>query len=274
MMNRWGRTLFVVATALFLVSPILAAVQAGRHAGRVVRLPSQDRRAQVPAGPRAEASAVLNDDGSISVETVLSLADGFPGAFAVDVAGFDALNGVSVDALGSAPASVPFIVERDRGAAVIRWSRTPGDSALRYRVRHTLGGAVTPGRTSDVLTWGILSSNQEFGLKEVSSLLACPEGPISLSGAARSTKLGSYRDGRYAISAEEVPARSALKVTVGLAKGAVRPGFGWVKFMKNTGGTIAMFLLPAVCLLGLMAVFLTRGMDPAGDVLEAGPSGV
>ena len=69
-----------------------------------------------------------------------------------------------------------------------------------------------------------------------------------------------------ALAAERLPAGAPLRLSLALSGGSVRAGFGWVSFMKRTGGTVLMFLLPVITFLGLLATFWLRGRDPA--VLE------
>ena len=229
-----------------------------------------------PALPAAEVSAVLSGDGSLAVKALLSLPGGQAGSFAVDVAGYGALEGIGVRTLGREEADIPFTVDRLKGAAVIRWPCQPGDGRRRFEVRYTLSGALTSGRSADSLTWGVVSHAQDHGFRRLSAVLSCPEGTVTMLGGARQSRLEPRKDGRTRLEAEDLPPNTPFKIMVSLPKGTFSGGLPWDKFMKTTGGTIAMFLLPLVSFLGLLSVFWLRGVDPvsggpgpaAGGALE------
>ncbi|MBI5882994.1 MAG: DUF2207 domain-containing protein [Elusimicrobia bacterium] len=257
--------IFAAATVFFQGAGSQAASPARRAAtGRRMwpgaRAASSQKAAPVPAGPTAQASAVLREDGSLAVETVLSLPEGVPGSFAVDVAGFDSLAEVGVETAGVPAVGTRLSVERSKGVAMIRWQRVPGDEKVKRKVRYVLGGAVTPGRTSDSLSWSVISPAQEFGFQAVTAFLRCPQGKATVVGGAEITALTPIEAG-MALAVEKLPAGAPLRIMVSLPKGSVRSGFLWTKFMKNTGGTVVMFLLPLVSFLGLLGVFWSRGRD-------------
>ncbi|MBI4678533.1 MAG: DUF2207 domain-containing protein [Elusimicrobia bacterium] len=257
MMTRLNRSLLAAGTAvLFGVAVVHAA-----------------RRVAASSGPSAEAAAVLQDDGSVSVRVILSLPEGVPGAFAVDVAGFDSLSGVGVRTLGMRETDVPFTVSKVKGAAVIRWSREPWHHSVPVEVGYTLGGAVTAGGSNDSLAWGVVSPAQEFGFMEFTAVLRCPPGKATVLGGAEATALMPVESGGIAVAVDKLPAGMPLRLMVSLPKGTAQGGFLWVKFMKTTGGTIAMFLLPLASFLVLLAVFWSRGMDPVAAEAEWGAAG-
>lgn len=230
-------------------------------------------RASLPA---ADASAALRGDGSLAVKAILSLPDGLAGSFAVDVAGYGSLGEIGVKALGKEEKDVNFTVDRLKGAAVIRWSCLPAGGRTRFEVRYTLSGALAAGKLADSMTWGVLSPAQEYGFGKISAALSCPEGTVTVLGGALQSRLEPRKNGRTFLEAEDLPAKTPLRIMVSLPRGTYAGGLPWDKFMKTTGGTIAMFLLPAVSFLGLLFVFWLRGVDPvtggpgpaAGGVLE------
>lgn len=240
----FNRFLLAAAAAVFL-----AVGAHGAAAGR----------ASLPA---AAVSATLRGDGSLVVKAILSLPDGFPGSFAVDVAGYGLLGEVGVKALGKEEKEVSFTVDRLKGAAVIRWTCLPAGGPTRFEVSYTLSGALTAGKSADNLTWGVLSRAQEYGFGKLSAALSCPEGEVTVLGGALQNRLEPRKDGLTRLAAEGLPANTPLKIMVSLPKGTYNGGLPWDKFMKTTGGTIALFLLPALSFLGLLSVFWLRGTDP------------
>lgn len=226
--------------------------------------------------PAADASATLRADGSLAVKAVLSLPAGLAGSFAVDVAGYGSLGGVGVRALGKEEKEVRFTVDRLKGAAVIRWPCFPAGGPTSFEVRYTLSGALASGRSADDLAWGVLSHAQEYGFARLSAALSSPEGKVTLLGGALKSRLDPRKEGMTRLVAEGLPANTPLKIMVSLPRGTYSGGLPWDKFMKTTGGTIALFLLPVVSFLGLLSVFWLRGTDPvsggpvpaSGETLE------
>ncbi|MBI5625033.1 MAG: DUF2207 domain-containing protein [Elusimicrobia bacterium] len=273
MMKTLCRTLLAAGTlALLGPAPGLAAAPAKRSlqvgaAGGGAAAKAAAPQTPVLSGARAEALASLLEDGALAVQVLLTLPEGVPGGFAVDVAGFGSLKDVRVRTLGKSGADLPFTARRLKGAALIEWSREPGDEAFPFDVSYTLGHALTAGEEADLLTWGVISPAQTRGFADVIAILRCRTLKATVLGGAEGTALKPAASG-VTMVAERLPAGTPLRLMVSVPKGAARPGFGLVKFMKTTGGSILMFLLPLAAFLALLAAYLLRGMDPVPEGSE------
>ncbi|MDQ7780035.1 MAG: DUF2207 domain-containing protein [Planctomycetota bacterium] len=225
---------------------------------------------------RASLEADLRTDNILDVRVSLTFRAQKTYSFSIDLGAIESVEGIQVESIRSTPSTkVAFSLARQGQVLTVSWNSVYAGDVQEFRLSYRLVGVVTREAGNDVLFWRVICRTPKCGYAEVRATLRLPAGVeadrlmTNLHGGAHA--LGYHGEGNaIKVWTERLPAQSSLSVEVQLPSGLVNHGFLPNKFMKTTGGNILMFLLPALVLCGLFAMFWLRGRDPA---IEA-PSGV
>ncbi len=208
----------------------------------------------------------------MEIQVGLTLAPAQRAVFIVDLAGIESLDNVAVeiDAPGTTQ-SVPFNIEGRPKARAISWDVPPGEDLCNFRLSYKLTGVVSYEDDRDEASWTVIAEQNEYSFESVAMTVLFPASipkeriHPSLRTAAATTTCVVHPDA-LKVAAVDLPARSSLRLQLSLPKGTIERRFFLNRFMKTAGGTILMFLLPALVFAGLVATFWLRGRDPSTGI--------
>jgi|GEM_PF-3156210 len=214
----------------------------------------------------ATVAAVLDAGNSLAVTATVEVPGRATGRYVIHRLGEESIRDVAVRSVaGIALDPGTVTVQRRSRFWVLGWPAQETDST--YEVSYALAGVAFRRPDAVVLMCDLVSAGQAYAFSRVDVRLAVPGGSAAIRGVpvvrtgARSVATQVSLDG-VRVAAADLPAQSYLRIELYLDGNAVVCPFSPRRFMDQTGGLLLLWLLPALALSALLALYWGRGRDP------------